>query len=124
METAPPSAQPTEEERLWAMLAHVLTFVSAFIAPLVIYFVYRERSKFVAFHAMQSLLFHLGLWVIAFALIVMVITVVLACVAIPLSWIVTIGALVYVIVIAIRAHQGQLAEYVLVGPMAKSIVGL
>lgn len=57
-----------EEERLWAALAHgslmVTLLLSPFtgfaltpfliFAPLVIYFAYRERSEFVAYHAMQA----------------------------------------------------------------------
>ena len=62
-----------EDERLWAMLAHatvpltlVLSLVSAgallpllIFAPLAIYFVYRERSRFVAYHALQAFVMQL-----------------------------------------------------------------
>ncbi len=50
---------PSSDEKLLALLAHVLQLVSWFIAPLVILLVKRE-SKFVRFHALQVLLLHLG----------------------------------------------------------------
>jgi uncharacterized Tic20 family protein len=61
----------TDEERLWAMLAHLLAllgyvvWLGAYIAPLVIYLVYKDKSQFVAFHALQSLFFQLALLVVA-----------------------------------------------------------
>jgi uncharacterized Tic20 family protein len=51
-----PAAEPTKDERLLAMLAHLLAlFGGGFMAPLVILIVKRD-SKFVAFHAIQALL--------------------------------------------------------------------
>jgi uncharacterized Tic20 family protein len=53
------------DEKLWGMLAHLLTLlgyvvvVGEYIAPLVIYLVYKDRSRFVAFHALQALFFQL-----------------------------------------------------------------
>jgi len=48
---------PTEDEKTMAMLAYVLAIFSGFIAPLVIYLVKRQ-SRFVAFHALQILIWH------------------------------------------------------------------
>ena len=56
-----PSAQasPSHDERLLAMLAHVLScFGGGFVAPLVILLSKRD-SRFVRFHAMQALLISL-----------------------------------------------------------------
>ena len=57
------------DERLWASLAHasyLLNFVTGLLgvaAPLVIYVLYKDRSRFVAYHAMQSFIFQLVWWV-------------------------------------------------------------
>jgi len=45
---------PTQDEKTFALLAHVLGIFSGFIAPLVFFLVKRD-SKFVSFHALQSL---------------------------------------------------------------------
>lgn len=120
----------SDDERLWAMLAHLLTLVGytvwlgAYIVPLVIYFVFKDKSPFVAFHALQSLLFQLMLLVVGAFCLMMSLTIVLACLAVPLIIVVGVGALIYIIVAAIRAHKGELFEYWLVGRWARQIVGI
>jgi len=120
----------TDEERLWAMLAHLLallgyvTWLGAYIAPLVIYLVYKDKSHFVAFHALQSLFFQLALLVVAAICALLAITIVLACIAIPLAIVMSVGALAYIIVAAIRAYNGELFEYWLIGKWARQIVGI
>ncbi|QRN83535.1 DUF4870 domain-containing protein [Chloroflexota bacterium] len=58
----------SSEERTWAMLAHLsvlLNLVTGFlggIAAIIIYFVYKDRSRFVAYHAMQSFIFQAITW--------------------------------------------------------------
>lgn len=67
------ASMSAEDERLWAALAHASvpltlalgvfsagTLVPLLIfAPLVIYFVYRDRSRFVAYHALQAFVMQL-----------------------------------------------------------------
>jgi uncharacterized Tic20 family protein len=56
------------EERTWAMLAHLsvlLNLVTGFlggIAAIIIYFIYKDRSRLVAYHAMQAFLFQAITW--------------------------------------------------------------
>jgi hypothetical protein len=57
------------DERTWAMLAHLsvlanlITGVLGPIAALVIYLVFKDRSRYVAYQSMQSFLFQLIWWV-------------------------------------------------------------
>jgi uncharacterized protein len=57
------------EERTWAMIAHLsvlLNLVTGFlggIAAIIIYFIYKDRSRLVAYHAMQSFIFQSITWV-------------------------------------------------------------
>jgi uncharacterized Tic20 family protein len=74
----------SEEERLWAGVAHGsvwITFITGFLTagfsvpvsifiPLVIYFMYRKRSDYVAFHALQAFVLQLVGTVGALALFV------------------------------------------------------
>jgi uncharacterized Tic20 family protein len=48
---------PTEDERTMAMLAHLLMAFSGFIGPLVIFCV-KQNSRFVRFHSLQALIWH------------------------------------------------------------------
>src|SRR5579863_9201915 len=50
--------EPTHDERTMAFLAHLLQVFTGFIAPLVIYCV-KQDSRFVKFHALQSLIWQL-----------------------------------------------------------------
>ncbi len=123
---------PNSDERLWAMLAHLfglLGYVSAvgqYVAPLIIYLAYRNRSMFVAFHALQSLYFQLALLLMS---IVGIVLTVFTCglgavITVPLGGVVAVGALVYVLVAAMRAYDGEWFEYWIVGRWAREQLGL
>ena len=67
MSQVPPSQPPlsADQERLWAMLAHLLSFVAAyialgFLAPLVVLLVFGPRSAYVRAQAVESLNFNLS----------------------------------------------------------------
>ena len=68
---ASPPAQPVleSEARTWAMLAHLSVLLNLFsgflggVAAIVIYFIYKDRSRFVAYHAMQSFIFQSITWI-------------------------------------------------------------
>ena len=103
---------PADQERLWAMLSHLLSFVAAylflgFVAPLVILLVFGQRSGFVRANAVESLNFNLS-W-----LLYGIISVVLLVVGIGIFLLLGLGiAYVILIVIAsIRANSGELYRY-------------
>src|SRR5512140_949460 len=64
-----PSPLSQADERTWAMIAHLsvlANLVTGFLGPvaaLVIYLVYKERSRYVAFQSMQAFVFQLIFWV-------------------------------------------------------------
>lgn len=139
---APPvtDAQPLSpsDERTWAMLAHLsvlLNLVSGFlgvVAALVIYLVYKERSRYVGFQALQAFLFQLIFWVGAGALTAVAWTIsgVLTAVLIgfclmPIALLVTLvplGALVYGIVGGVECNKGADFRYWLVGDWAAGMI--
>ena len=57
------------EERTWGMLAHLSVLLNLFtgffggIGAIIIYFLYKDRSRFVAYHAMQSFIFQSITWI-------------------------------------------------------------
>ncbi len=130
-EETTPAALTESEERTWAMLAHLSVLVNLFsgflgpIAALVIYLVYKERSRYVAYQSLQALVFQLIAWIGGGALvgIIWAITGVLSMVLIgliliPLACILSLlplGALVYGVVGAVETAQGRDFRYWLVG---------
>jgi len=126
----PPPLNPSDE-RTWAMLAHLsalLNLVTGFLGPvgaLVIYLVFKDRSRYVAYQSLQSLIFQLIAWVgggiltgVAWAMTGVLSAVLVGLLCIPLALVVTLiplAALIYAVVGAIQCSQGQDFQYWLVG---------
>jgi len=116
----------SKEARMWAMLS-VLSPLCGFIipipfvniiVPLVIYFMKRDESPFVAFHALQSVYFQ----IIVFVAVLISIVLCFFCIGFVLLPIVAIGAIAYMVIIAIKANNGEWAEYWLVGEWARGSI--
>jgi uncharacterized Tic20 family protein len=131
--SAPYSPAPLSpaDERQWAMLAHLsvlLNLVTGFlgvVAPLVIYLIYKDRSRYVAYQSLQSFIFQLIWWVgggflvgvmwtltgVLSAVFIGVLCIPFACIfsAMPLF------ALGYGVYGGIQANQGKDFKYWLIG---------
>jgi uncharacterized Tic20 family protein len=144
---------PTADERTWAALAHasvLLTFalgistgglavVVTALVPLVIWLAYRDKSRFVAFHAMQATVFQLAslvawIGILAAGLVVLIptwiVTVLLLIVLVgllllPLALVLTIAlpvilvvlpfaSLIYGLYAAFEVYAGRAFRYWLV----------
>ena len=99
-----PDYVPTSDEKTFALLSHVLTIVAPLLAPLIIWLIKKDESKFVAEHAMESLNFQITMIIVIFILFITIIGILFA-------WIVGIVALVLVILATIRASEGKLYKY-------------
>jgi uncharacterized Tic20 family protein len=125
-----PPLSPSDE-RTWAMLAHLsvlLNLVTGFlgiIATLVIYLVYKNRSRYVAYQSMQAFVFQLILWfgggiLAGLSWIVTGISsvVLIGLLCIPLACVISLlplAAMVYGVIGAIRCNNGQDFKYWLIG---------
>lgn len=103
----PPAPMSDSDQRLWATLAHIGPLVLGFIAPLVIWLVYRERGQYVADQAKEALNFQI--MVAIAATISSALTVVL--IGFVLLPIVLIVALVLMIMAAMAANKGAAYRY-------------
>ncbi len=124
-----------QDERLWAALAHGsiwLNLATGFLgvfAPLVIYLVYKDRSRYVAFQSMQAFIFQLVFWVGGgiLAAVFWVITGIgsaflIGLICIPVAGLlslVPIGACIYATVGAVQTYSGQDFRYWLVADWVK-----
>ncbi|HTE69661.1 MAG TPA: DUF4870 domain-containing protein [Actinomycetes bacterium] len=111
---AGPPAQPLppDQERLWAMLSHLLSFVAAyialgFLAPLTILLVFGPRSAYVREHAVESLNFNLT-WLL-YGIVAAFLAILL--IGIPILIALGIAYVILVIIASIRANNGQLYRY-------------
>jgi uncharacterized membrane protein len=109
----------------FSVIINLVTGVLGPIAALVIYLVYQRRSRYVAYHALQSLILQLITWVGGGMIIaaVWIITSVLMAVLIgflfiPIACIISLlplGAVVYGVIGGIQCSQGQDFKYWLIG---------
>ncbi|MCX7854513.1 MAG: DUF4870 domain-containing protein [Anaerolineae bacterium] len=128
--TPPPPLSPSDE-RTWAMLAHLsvlLNLVTGMLGPvaaLVIYLVFKDRSRYVAYQSLQSLIFQLITWVggglligATAAIAGILTTVVVGLCLFPLVALlalIPLAGLVYGVIGGIQCSQGQDFRYWLVG---------
>lgn len=139
-EQTPGYSQPVpltpQEERTWAMLAHLSVLVNlatVLLGPvisLIIYLVYKDRSRFVAYHALQSTVFQLIVWIgggllatVTWAVAGALTVILIGCLLYPVALLFTILpliALVYGVIGAIQTNQGQDFRYWLVGDWVRS----
>lgn len=108
-----------------SVLANLVTGFLGPVAALLIYLIYKDRSRYVAYQSMQSLVFQLVFWVgagaiagIAWAISGVLSAVLIGLLCIPIACLISLaplGALVYGVVGAVQTSQGQDFKYWLVG---------
>jgi uncharacterized protein len=124
--TPPTSTEVTQDERMWAMFAHLSALLAVwlgvgFIGPLIIWIIKKDQSKFVDIHGKESLNFQLNIFIY-----------ILICVAIgsvtcgfgffvtgPLAAVVAIYGLIMPIIAGVKANNGEYYEYPLTFRMIK-----
>lgn len=114
-EPAPDVTKPSQEDRTWALVAHLgaclASLVSAgllsFVLPLVIYLAKREESEFVGDQARESLNFRITLF-IAYLVNVPLIFLGIGLCIYPVIWLVD---LIFGIVAGIKAYDGVRYRY-------------
>lgn len=125
-----------QEERQWAMLAHLGVLANLFsgflgpVVPLAIYLIYKDRSRYVAYQSLQGLIFQLIWWVgggvltgIAWAITGALSAVIIGLICIPFACIISampLAALVYGVYGGIQCNQGADFKYWLIGDWVRS----
>lgn len=104
---AVPPTPPTSDERMWGMLAHLLTLVAPILAPLIVLLVHQEKSAFIVRQAKESLNFQITVMI---AVIVLLPTI---CIGIGIVLLPVLGILdlVCVVLASIAVNGGQDYRY-------------
>ena len=129
--TYTPSPLSQSDERTWAMIAHLsilANLVTGFFGPvaaLVIYLVFKDRSRFVAYQSLQAFVFQLIWWVgagalvgIAWAVSGILSAILIGLLCMPFACLFSflpLGALVYGVIGGVQTAQGQDFKYWLIG---------
>ncbi len=137
---APPAPLTEAEARTWAMVSHLtvllnlVTIILGVVAPLAIYLFLKDRSRYVAFHAMESFVFQLIAWAAAGRVLTIMWAITWALVpfgigllCIPFALVISIAlgllpiaALVYGVYGGIEANQGKDFRYWLIGDWVRN----
>jgi uncharacterized protein len=103
---------PSDQERTWALVAHLGSFLAAYVAlgflcPLIVLLVKGNESAYVRYHAVESLNFQIA------AAILTVIFAILIFVVIGIFLLIALGVVyvVFVIMATVAASRGQRYRY-------------
>lgn len=109
----------TAEDRSAAMLSHLSTIISmvisvgwlSFVGPLLMWFLYKDRSAFVRRAAAGSFNFNIGMWAMSIIGWICILTVILLPLGVILLAIAAIATLWCHIKGALRANRGETYDY-------------
>ena len=102
-----PVITPTSDEKTLAILAHILTIISSFIAPLIIYLIKKDDSLYVAEHAKESLNFQITMFILYIISVVLM----LLLIGFLLIWLLSIANIILVIIATIKASENKMYRY-------------
>lgn len=119
--SAPPAQPPgmppvviSDDDRMMAMLCHLLAIFTGFIGPLVLWLVKKDSSPFVAHHGKESLNFQITLLLVMTCLgaaTFILMFVLIGIVLVPVLILVPVLALVAEIIAAVAAQKGEWFRY-------------
>ncbi len=121
----PPAVGPSAEEKQWAMFAHLSALVGGiltsgwagsigcFIGPLVIWLVKKDAMPFVDDQGKEALNFNITVGIVFLALLILSIVTfgIGLVIAVPLWIIIGIAWLVFTIIAAVKANNGERYRY-------------
>lgn len=112
-----PASMLESEARTWAMLAHIIAAIAsvlsggtiAFVAPLAIWLIYKDRSALVAYHGKQNLNLQItNLVFLAAAVVIGVVTLGIGLIiTLPLWGLYALYVLIISIVAGVKAYNGE-----------------
>ena len=124
------------DEKTWAMLAHLtilINLITGFLGALaafIIYMVYKDKSKYIAYQSLQSLILQLITWVgggiiiaISWTITGILSAIIVGICLIPVSIVLSlipIAAIAYGIVGAVKCNQGEDFKYWLIGDWVRA----
>ncbi|HSX61751.1 MAG TPA: DUF4870 domain-containing protein [Tahibacter sp.] len=117
----PPGVGPTQEERQWAMFAHLSSLLGAlvtggfgvFIGPLVIWLIKKETMPFVDDQGKEALNFNITLAILGVALLILTVITfgIGALLTLPVALAAAVAWLVLTVIASIKASEGVNYRY-------------
>jgi uncharacterized protein len=128
------------EDKMLSLFCHLSMVIGGILMPIIIWAIRKEKSKFVRFHALQSIFFHLAFSVILAIVIVMfaviilltipgigyskslqhspglpAFTMVITFILLGIIFLSAIGAIAYSIYLAVKSYHGEKTRVPVIG---------
>lgn len=108
METTPPVIVKSSDDKIWIILCHLSLLIGiGFLLPLVVYLVKKQDAPSTAEHAKEALNFHISVYIYGFVSVLLC----FIFIGIPLLFALMIGSIIFSIIAAIKASDGQFYRY-------------
>jgi uncharacterized Tic20 family protein len=111
--TPPPSGSPSADEKLWALFAHLSALIGfiipfgSIIGPLIIWQIKKNEMPFVDDQGKEALNFQITMAIAVVCCIVLMVVLI----GFLLIWVVGLLDLVFIIIAALAANNGQAYRY-------------
>lgn len=69
------TTEPSSEERILALFSHLSIFMGGIVLPIIFWVINRDKSRFVRYHAMQAVFFHIAFIVLIIALVIIMVVI-------------------------------------------------
>ncbi len=69
------SVEPAGDEKILALFSHLSIFLGGIVLPIIFWAINKDKSRFVRFHALQAIFFHIAYVVILVAVIIIMVAV-------------------------------------------------
>lgn len=103
----PQQPDVSSDDKVMALLCHVLAIFTSFIGPLIIWLIKKDQSSFIDHHGKEALNFQITV-LIAYIVSYVLVFVAVGCVLLPA---IGVANLVFCILAALAANNGQLYRY-------------
>jgi uncharacterized Tic20 family protein len=138
--TPPDPSSLQGDEKMLALFSHLSLFLGGIILPIIFWVTNRDKSKFVTFHALQALWFHIAyiavilVFVFGFVIVAVVggvgmgafaqtsggkgapvIFIILMIAFYALLFAIIFGAIGYSVYMGIKSYKGELVKYPIIG---------
>lgn len=69
------SVEPESDEKLLALFSHLSIFFGGIVLPIIFWAINKDKSRFVRFHALQAIFFHIAYLAIVIAVVIIMVLV-------------------------------------------------
>lgn len=133
---APKTSSLNNDEKMFALFAHLSIFFGGIILPLIFWAINKDKSKFVSFHSLQALFFHITFAAIMLLVVLFlafgfagisiiagsrshngmpIVFLIIVFAIYGLMFLLAAGAIIYSIYMAVKAYGGKLNKYPIIG---------